>query len=185
MLASCVFRSYYLLRVPLAFVSWPFKRRHAPPWQVLRQVEELGFSKEYCVQCLNDRKRNHITATYTLLLQRLQRHTVKATAELPSAPTDRSLEEGKVDSTTGLTQSPAGVKASADELHSGQSTGTRRPQTAQHAVGYATSPEVPETLAAETKLFLLSRPKAQQQVSFSTGPGYLCIHSNYVGTEPN
>eukprot|EP00966_Prymnesium_polylepis_P043671 1012461-Prymnesium_polylepis.1 len=41
--------------------------------ELLDQVQDFGFSREYCLQCLQARKRNHVTATYYLLQQRLQR----------------------------------------------------------------------------------------------------------------
>lgn len=32
---------------------------------ILQQLEPLGISREYCVQCLHERKRNHTTAACT------------------------------------------------------------------------------------------------------------------------
>ena len=40
---------------------------------ILGQLEQLGISRDYCVQCLTDRKRNHTTAAYFLLKERAQR----------------------------------------------------------------------------------------------------------------
>ena len=41
--------------------------------EILDELEGLGISREYCVQCLTERKRNHTTAAYYLLQQRQNR----------------------------------------------------------------------------------------------------------------
>ena len=57
--------------------------------EILKQVEGFGFSADHCVQCLQARKRNHVTATYHLLQQRRNRTVGEPPlpAESASAPT--------------------------------------------------------------------------------------------------
>lgn len=54
---------------------------------VLSQLESLGISRDYCVQCLNERKRNHTTAAYFLLRARHLRNSPAAAAAALAAAT--------------------------------------------------------------------------------------------------
>lgn len=57
-------------------------------------MEELGVARDYCVECLKARKRNQVTATYQLLLQRSNRRQRQQQQQTPRQQAAAAACEG-------------------------------------------------------------------------------------------
>eukprot|EP01066_Platyproteum_vivax_P017531 Platyproteum_vivax@DN7388_c0_g1_i3.p1 len=95
-------------------MNWWHLERSGPDGEVLAQLEQFGFHKDYAIKCLEMNKHNHVTTSYYLLMEKRHRHRSRTQMQqlrLAYHPEDYGLVNDR-ETPKAVVQTPNGQVAS-------------------------------------------------------------------------